>query len=536
MSDTAVRGEPAAPLSYSRHSERTLLGHPPGLFLLFGVEMWERFSFYGMKVILPLYLAATLAGANPGRGWTEGQASILTGWYGGMCYLLPIIGGIIADRLLGTHRSMLLGALLISLGHVTLAVSGIGAWAHNEIGLSIFIGGLALITMGTGHFKPTVTVMVGQLYGEKDPRRTNAFSIFYMGINVGALLGQFFCSLLGEKIGWHWGFGAAAVGMLSGLGMYTAGRPYYLRGIGEAPRGVPNLVAPLFLLVCLLSAGFGMAYHFNLLAVVNDSVTSLLGHPTWSYVVNGGAAALVLGLAIWFVAIQNPGDRGPTACIFIFMMFNAFFWLAFEQSGTSLNFFAEDKTDRMIGGWEFPTGWFQMVNPACIILFTPLFAMFWQSLADRNREMSQPVKISIGLILLGLGYVFMVFAGLITKTGAKAGLIWLIGTYVMFTLGELFLSPTGLAFVTRAAPVRFVSLLMGVWYISSFIAHTVGGYVAATVEQIERGELTLPWKSWGIDLGGEADFFFLFVVFSIGPGLLILAASPLLKRLLHGRG
>lgn len=527
----------SVPIGNPGGSDSTMLGHPTGLFLLFGVEMWERFSFYGMKVILPLYLAAAIATQNPGRGWTQGQASILTGWYGGMCYLLPIIGGILADRLLGTHRSMVVGALTISLGHIMLAVSGVGDWAKDATGLSIFVAGLALITLGTGCFKPTVTVMVGQLYGEQDPRRTNAYSIFYMGINVGALLGQFACSYLGEKVGWHWGFGAAAVGMLSGLGMYTIGRPKHLHGVGDPPSGAPNLVVPLIGLLCLIAAGFGAAYHYgglaqiqSGLAILNASCTVQIGKSSHNLLSYGVVLAVVLA-TIWFIMIQNVGDKGPTACIFIFMLFNAFFWLAFEQSGTSLNFFAQNNTDRMIGGWEFPTGWFQMINPACIILFTPLFAMFWSWLANNNREMSQSVKIALGLIILGLGYGFMVMAGLGAQGGVKVHLFWLVATYVMFTIGELFLSPTGLAFVTRAAPVRFVSLLMGIWYISSFLAHTVGGYVAAEVENIEKGVTKLPWN-----LGGQADFFLLFLIAAVGPGILILLLTPVMNKMLHGRG
>jgi proton-dependent oligopeptide transporter, POT family len=526
--------QPAAANYAANPNDRgTLMGHPVGLFLLFGVEMWERFSFYGMKAILPLYLAAALATNNAGRGWTQGQASILTGWYGGMCYLLPIIGGILADKMLGTHRSMLLGALLIALGHVTLAISGIGGMAHDATGLSIFIGGLALIAMGTGHFKPTVTVMVGQLYSENDPRRSNAFSIFYMGINVGALLGQLACSYLGEKIGWHWGFGAAAVGMLAGLGVYVGGRPAYLAGIGDAPRGASTATPyTLFIVVCALAVLFGAAYHANWVSVANESISTFVATDL-GITVKWSLMIAIVGAVVAFIFAQQPGDKGPTACIFIFMLFNAFFWLAFEQSGTSLNFFAQDNTDRVVFGWEVPTGWFQMINPACIILFTPLFAWFWVSTARRNAEPSQPVKIAWGLILLGLGYVILVFAGMALKSG-KVGILWLTGAYVMFTLGELFLSPTGLAFVTKAAPVRFVSLLMGVWFISSFLAHSVGGYAAALVKPIEEGKYALPWQTWA--LGPQSDFFLLFVLFTIGPGLLILVASPLLKKMLHGRG
>jgi POT family proton-dependent oligopeptide transporter len=220
------------------------LGHPVGLFLLFMVEMWERFSYYGMRALLVLYLTSPTTGMikrpagapegfNPGPGWADSDASTLYGWYTGLAYLLPVIGGIIADKLIGTHRSMLVGGILIACGHIALAVSGMGSLNHTDLGMTVFIFGLAVIVIGTGHFKPSVSVMVGQLYKPGDPRRDGAFSIFYMGINLGAFLCAFVCGTLGEKVGWHWGFGAAAVGMFLGLAMYMIGKPIFLLGIGE---------------------------------------------------------------------------------------------------------------------------------------------------------------------------------------------------------------------------------------------------------------------------------------------------------------
>src|SRR5215470_16676758 len=229
----------------------TLLGHPGGLFLLFLVEMWERFSYYGMRGLLVLYLVQSAAAVpdatglvNPGRGWSRADASLLYGWYTGLAYLLPIAGGLLADRFLGTHRSMLVGGLLIALGHTVLAVSGLGDLARSHLGMSVFVLGLALIVIGTGHFKPCVSVMVGQLYPQDDPRRDGAFTIFYMGINLGAFLSAFVCGTLGESVGWHWGFGSAAVGMLAGLALYVTFRDRLLGHIGEPPPGRPNLTVP----------------------------------------------------------------------------------------------------------------------------------------------------------------------------------------------------------------------------------------------------------------------------------------------------
>ena len=521
-------------------SQKVVLGHPAGLFLLFIVEMWERFSYYGMRALLVLYLISEVSPkptpegfVNPGRGWTEGQAYSLYGLYTGLAYLLPIAGGFIADKLLGTHRSMLLGGSMIALGHVVLAVSGLGDMAHNALGMSVFIAGLALIILGTGYFKPTVSVMVGQLYKPGDSKRDGGFSIFYMGINVGAFICAFVCGTLGEKVGWHWGFGSAAVGMILGLIAYIFGKPSFLKGIGNPPAGKPNLVLPLAIGTIVLSTAVGLAYHAGVFTSMGKAMNSLTSAPGAVYWLPLGIIALTLAAVGWFVSIQKPEDRGPVFCIFVFILFNAFFWLAFEQAGSTLNVFAKESTDRTIFGSEMPATWFQSVNPLLIILLAPVFAAFWSKMGRRNP--SQPVKISLGLILLGIGYIFMVLGANQAVPGVKVGMLFLFATYFFHTLGELCLSPTGLSFVTKAAPVRFVSLLMGLWFLSSFVANYGGGLVAGFVEKIEKGEITLPWSSM-FNAGTRAPFFMLFVVSSIGAGVIILLFSPILKRLLHGRG
>jgi len=526
--------------------ERTILGHPPGLFLLFLVEMWERFSYYGMRGLLVLYLTTPLTGMrelppgkpvgfNPGRAWADGDASVLYGWYTGLAYLTPILGGIIADKLIGTHRSMVVGGLIIALGHVVLALSGIGDMAHNNLGMSIFILGLALIVIGTGHFKPSVSVMVGQLYKHGDPRRDGAFTIFYMGINLGAFLCAFICGTLGERVGWHWGFGSAAVGMLAGLGLYVIARPRFLSGIGLPPAGKSNIAPAFFVAAAILSALIAAFYYAGGFGAVGDAFSALLARPAAAVAVMVALAAAVLGWAVWFVVHQRPGDRGPVTAIFIFMLFNAFFWIAFEQAGTSINLFTDRNTDRMVGTFVVPTTWFQSVNAGLIFLLAPLFAWIWLALGRKKMNPSQPVKIALGLIFLGLGYVFMVIAAKIAMpTGAKASMIFIILTYFWHTVGELCLSPTGLSFVTKVAPVRFVSLLMGIWFVSSFIANLGGGLVASLVNDIETGKLELPWYSI-VRFGGQADFFSVFVVTSCGAGLLILLFTPLLKMLIKGR-
>jgi POT family proton-dependent oligopeptide transporter len=506
-----------------------ILGHPGGLFLLFLVEMWERFSYYGMRGLLVLYLvqsahpAADASGfVNPGRGWSRADASVLYGWYTGMAYLLPILGGWIADRVLGTHRSMIVGGLVIALGHTVLAVSGLGSLASSATGMSVFVFGLALIVIGTGHFKPCVSVMVGQLYPDGDARRDGAFTIFYMGINLGAFLAAFVCGTLGERVGWHWGFGSAAVGMLAGLALYTSLRARLLDDIGRPPAGRPDRSVPIALGGVAAAAVVALLHHAGALATLGEVLAG-----------RGILAALAIGgvaWTAWFVRRLAPEERGPTTTIFVFMLFNAVFWLAFEQAGSSLNLFTDLRTDRWIDGFEVPTTWFQSINAGLIFILAPAFAALWSWLGRRGRDPGQPVKIALGLFFLAFGYLFMVAAGRIAADPAvKASMLFVVATYFWHTVGELCLSPTGLSYVTKAAPARYVSLLMGVWFVSTFLANLGGGLVAAQVEAIERGEVRLPWH-----LGGQADFFMLFVVSSAAAAVLILALTPWLRRLAGG--
>jgi POT family proton-dependent oligopeptide transporter len=464
-----------------------------------------------------------------GRNWTSAEANTLYGWYTGLAYLFPILGGLLADKLIGTHRSMLVGGILIAIGHVILGVSGLGELARNDLGMTFFLLGLAVIVLGTGFFKPTVSVMVGQLYPPGDSRRDGAFTIFYMGINLGAFLCAFIVGTLGETVSWHWGFGAAAVGMLLGLGLYIIGRPMFLCGIGGPPIKNADSASVLMFIGSLVIAGlFALLCHFGALTSLGAIIAKLQANPPAAYAVMGVLGAGILGWVAWFVATNDPADRGPVLSIFIFMLFNAFFWIAFEQAGSSLNVFTKENSDRTLLGWEVPTTWFQSVNAGLIFMLAPLFAGIWTWLGRRMANPAQPLKIGLGLLFLGLGYVFMVFAGKIASEGVKASMFFILATYFWHTVGELCLSPTGLSYVTKAAPAKFVSLLMGIWFVSSFIANLGGGLVAAQVEAIERGEIRLPWS-----IGGKADFFMLFVATSVGAGLLIIVLTPLLKKLMR---
>jgi POT family proton-dependent oligopeptide transporter len=469
----------------------------------------------------PFELTIDINRVDSGRSWTKADANVLYGWYVGMAYLLPILGGLLADKLIGTHRSMVVGALLITLGHIALGVSGLGGMAMDSTGMAVFVFGMAIITIGTGHFKPSVSVQVGDLYPPGDPRRDGAFSIFYMGINLGAFLCNIVCGTLAATYGWHYGFAAAAAGMIMGLLFYLWGKPKYLQGIGETDSPHRNKAWIFLPIGIVLAAGVAWLFHLGVLGLFDQFVSQ-----QWVFMT---LIVLSLAYAVWFIAKQEPGDRGPVATIFIYMLFNAIFWLSFEQAGSSLTTFTDELTDRRLGFiWDkVPTPQFQSVNPLLIILFAPIAGVLWVALAKRGRSFGQPFKIGTGLIFVGLGYVVMFMAAMKLNTGvSKVSMLYICGCYFLHTVGEIILSPTGLAYVSKTAPKRYMSSLMGIWFISSFVAGLAAGKLAALVDPIIEGKVKLPWK-----FGGQADFFLLFVASSCAAGLLIIAVGPLLIRL-----
>jgi proton-dependent oligopeptide transporter, POT family len=340
-----------------------------------------------------------------------------------------------------------------------------------------------------------------------------------MGINLGAFTCNLVCGWLAARFGWHYGFGAATIGMILGLLLYISLRPRYLAGVGEPIAGKVSL-APAFLPIGLiLAAAVGGLYHKGILGLFDQAVSHPLAY--WAI------AAAAVGLALWFILKQAPGDRGPVLTIFIYMLFNAIFWMSFEQAGSSLTTFTDELTDRSVAGVTVPTPFFQSINPLLIIIFAPLFGVVWATLARRNKSFAQPFKIGAGLVFVGLGYVVMVLAAVRLNTGIpKVSMIYIAGCYFLHTVGEIILSPTGLSYVSKTAPRKHVSSLMGIWFISSFIAGLGAGKVAALVDPIIEGDMKLPWN-----LGGQADFFLLFVVTSCAAGGLIIVLAPMLARL-----
>jgi POT family proton-dependent oligopeptide transporter len=425
-----------------------LAGHPRGLTTLFFTEMWERFSYYGMRALLILFMTASVA--QGGLGWDAKRAGAIYGLYTAGVYFTAIPGGWIADRLLGQRRAVLWGGVLIALGHYSLALNV----------LPFFFAGLVLIVMGTGLLKPNISTMVGQLYAADDTRRDAGFSIFYMGINTGALIAPIICSYLGEKVAWHWGFGAAAVGMTFGVVQYVLGG----KRLGQA--GL--MLAPP------VDAG---ATWVRLLAGIAAGTALLWA--LWDYkdfVILAGTAAFFY----WLVRQgRTPIERRRIGAVIVLFVFATLFWGAFEQAGSSLNLFAQRFTRRVVLGWEFPAGWFQSMNSLFLVLLAPVFAWTWIRLG--RKEPSSPAKFVLALVFVGLGFLAMAIAAFLGQ-GTAVSPWWLIVCYLCHTIGELSLSPVGMSAVTKLAPARLVSSMMGVWFLSISLGNFIGGRVAGLFE------------------------------------------------------
>ncbi|HEX9050784.1 MAG TPA: peptide MFS transporter [Anaeromyxobacter sp.] len=492
--------------------DRWLLGHPRALGLIFVVEMWERFSYYGMRAILVLYLVN-------GLRWNGARAAALYGTYTMAVYLSSLPGGYLADRWIGTRRSLVLGGALIAAGHFSLAFPGMAA----------FYAGLALIVAGTGFFKPNSSTIVGQMYRPGDARRDGGFTIFYMGVNVGAFVGPLVVGGLAqsERFGWHWGFAAAGVGMVLGLAIYLWGRDRYLPGIGLGVEHAATRAAAR-------EAGGKTTLH----GAIGAAAGALAGLALGGAGLYAVAIGAVVGATFGITFLGTRGDeRKRVAALFILVFFVIFFWAAYEQAGSSMTLFADKSTDLWLGSFEVPSSWFQSVNPFAILVFAPVFAAAWQWLGARGRDPSTPFKMVLGLLLLGVGFLFMLAGGRHADAGALVSPMWLVMAYLFHTLGELCLSPVGLSYVTKLAPARFASLLMGAWYLANAAANKIAGAIA--------GLTPLPGEAHPTTAGGlagflqrvsatNAGFYSIFVVSSFAAAALLLLFVPLLKRLASG--
>ncbi len=486
-------------------SAGTFLGHPKGLFVLFFAEMWERFSYYGMRALLIFYLT---------QHWlySDGEASVIYGAYTALVYITPVIGGYLADRWLGQRKAVLYGAVLLTFGHFLMGFEGDGG--QDAASLNIFWLALAFIIVGSGFLKANISVIVGQLYPRTDVRRDGAYTIFYMGINLGAALGSILCGYLGQTYGWSYGFGAAGFGMLLGLIVFVIFKPLLLgRGESSDPAKLSSTVMGIkFEWLLYLSGLVAVAIVWWL--VQNQSVVgSLLG-------VAGGILVLyVLGTAV----IKLPAeDRDRIFAAMFLILGSILFWALFEQAGSSLNLFTDRHVDR--GG--VPASVFQSINAIYIVLLAPLFAGLWTWLGRKGMEPSTPVKFGLAMMQLGLGF-------LILKWGAEAvgmenatPVIFIFLIYLFHTTGELCLSPVGLSAMNRLAPAHMASLIMGTWFFASATGNFAAGLIAsATGSENASGEGA--GKELVMSVYGTIG------LYAIGFGILVVVVSPLIKKLMH---
>jgi POT family proton-dependent oligopeptide transporter len=504
-------------------SDTGFLGHPRGLFVCFATEMWERFSFYGMKFLLLLYLTKY-------HLFSDSNGLEVLGSYAALVYAVPVIGGMLADRYLGMRKAVVFGGILLAFGHLGMAVEGEQARqvgdhiVRDEGALQVFYFSLALIVIGVGFLKPNISTIVGQLYGEDDPRRDAGFTIFYMGINLGAFAATLLCGYLGEHFGWRYGFGLAGIGMVIGLLTFTWGQRY-LHGLAE-----PHDPVSLQQKSALGISREKTIYLCGLLGVV-VAWQMLQFHGAVKWTLHLLSVAVLLGLA-WFLAARcNPVERSRMIVLLILTVSTVVFWALFEQASASMTLFADRVLDRHILGREIAASQFGSLNSFFIFLFAPLFAWLWTFLGRRGLEPTTPVKFALGIAQAGLGFGALVIGA---STPSAAGLVapyWLVLAYLLHTTGELCLSPVGLSAVTKLAVPSVVGVMMGAW----FLATAYSEYVAVQLSKLAAiqtvdGTIT----DIGAALASYTQLFSGLLYTGLGVAAVLLLFSPLLKRMMHG--
>ena len=508
-------------------------GHPKGLYLLFVTEMWERFSYYGMRALFMLYMVQALL-------FDKELASQVYGSYTGLVYLTPLIGGYIADRYWGNRRSIVTGALTMAVGQFLLFLS---ACYYHEVGLAKYLMfcGLGLLILGNGFFKPNISTMVGRLYRPDDSRKDSAFTIFYMGVNVGSTLAPLICGLIGNTghpEDFKWGFLAACIGMLLGAAVFRIFMNRYIcdpdgNPVGTAPARSKEttekdekkpsntgrtvlMVAFTLILTILFSVNWG--HTSDGVFAGSDWIGSLIY-----------ATVIVMPIIIITDKSLTRTEQARIGVIYIIAFFVIFFWSAYEQAGASLTFFADEQTDRRIGNWEMPAAYFQSFNPIMIVTLAPVFAAIWSFLGKRGWEPSSPRKQSIGLLLLSLGYLYIAFGVKDIEPGVKVSMAWLTGLYLIHTRGELCLAPIGLSLVYKLSPARFSSLLMGVWYLSTSAANKFAGFLSGFYPEHGVSKSCL-----GYQVENLYDFFMLFVFMSGAAAVILFLLSGKLQKMMKG--
>jgi len=477
-------------------SDTAFFGHPIGLKTLFITEMWERMSYYGMRMLLVLFMTATLQ--EGGLALTVASAAAIYGLYTGSVYFMGLPGGWIADRLIGGQKAVWYGAIIIMCGHIVLAIP-------NE---KTFFIGLVLVVLGTGLLKPNIGAMVGQLYTEKDARRDSGYAIYYMGINLGSFIGYLIIGYLQTEMGWHIAFGAAAIGMAAGLIQYRL-TTKNLNGVGSAPES-PLSEKNQKLSWTIIFAGLVVVALVTFLTltgkIVIDPVT----------VAQYTATVFTLVFFIYYGVVYFGGDlsnaeKKRLLALLLVCIASACFWSGFEQAGSSMNLFARDYTDRMVGSFEIPTGWFQFSNSMFIVLLSPFFAAFWIKLGQKLVSPSYGIKCAVGLMIMASGFIVMFFAAQYAASGMKVAPYWLVATYFLHTVGELCLSPVALSAVSKLSPRRFAGQMMGVFVLTYSIGNIISGLLAGNFDPNQVDQMP--------------SLYLQISLFSIGIGIVILLLS-----------
>ena len=441
--------------------DKGFFGHPIGLRTLFLTEMWERMSYYGMRALLVLYMTGAMTGFNPGLGWSAVEANAIYGIYVGFVYFMVVPGGWIADNILGHQKSVLIGAIIIALGHFTLAL---------PLNQTFFLG-LILIVLGTGLLKGNISTIVGNLYKDDDDRRESGYTIFYMSINIGSTLGFLICSYLGEKIGWHYGFGAAGIGMSFGVFQYIKYR-HLLGSAGSEPNDMPDEKrASLIKYTKFSLVGMFLVIGMGLFGMFSFDPRAFAEN--FAYFLTTVAGLYFLYLFLF--AGLNSNERKNLLLLFILFIGAAAFWSGFDQSASSLSIFARDFTDLSVGGFELPIGWLQFANPILVVIFAPIFAGMWAYLGRINMNPSLPIKFAIGLLFMAMSFIVMIYAVNLAMVSAPVGMQWLLITYAIQTWGELALSPIGLAAFSKYSPKRYMGQMFGLWFLASAIGGVLAG-------------------------------------------------------------
>lgn len=498
----------STPAANTPGSGRTFFGHPWGLSTLFFTEMWERFSYYGMRALLTLFMTTATIESNPGLGLDVATAGAIYGLYTGLVYILALPGGWVADNLWGQRKAIWVGGWIIAAGHFTMAVPS----------TFTFFAGMVLITFGTGLLKPNVSTIVGDLYPEGGARRDAGFSVFYMGINLGAFAGPLVTSALGENVAWHYGFGAAGVGMVLGLIQFKMGQ-HQLGDIGHLQTDdTPEEVAAksrrffgTFFAIVAAVVGFGYLVSAGIIPVTITQIATVLGISTWVIV-------LLYFVYLWTLGGHTAEENKRMGVIFWLFVLIAVFWSGFEQAGTSLNIFARDFTSREFLGMTLPAGWFQSINAGFIIIMAPIFGSLWVWLDRKQMNPSIPMKAGLGLLGLASGFFVIAWGAANAGPGNLASPAWLVVMYYLHTVGELCISPIGLSAITKLSPKKRVGQMMGVWFVGAALGNVFAGLVGGLLEDLAPAEL---FRTVTMIIGGV--------------GVVALIASPAVKKMMGGR-